>query len=149
MKLRTVTIWTTGVVLITTTIVPCLVLLFEYLALGRGATNFNVIYAIYAFTMMWLLSGSPAAVSYATTIILKTGASSFSFLILLISTIAYACLFLYAQYMFFTDDNSCTRGFWLLTPAGAFCWMIPAWLFVLIWDFRHVPKTPPQEPQVK
>jgi len=60
-----------------------------------------------------------------------------SLLILLVSIIAYIFLFVYSYFMAFIDDNSCTRGFWLLTINASYWWMIPAWIAVLVLDRRY------------
>ena len=139
MNLRNTTIWTTGTILIVTV----LAIFVDAFAFG-GTSNFNfstlawsattIFGFVYFCSMLWLFTGSPAAVSFIIARKLKYNIPAF---VLLVSTVAYGLLFLCAQYWFFADTNSCTRGFWLLMSMGALWWMVPAWITAIVLEIRH------------
>jgi hypothetical protein len=84
MNLRKVTIWTTGVMLIGTIMVPCLDLFFNFLAIR--------VFEVVDVAFIWLFSGSPLAVSLYLTIKSRSHNSDIT---LLVSTIAYGVWYIF------------------------------------------------------
>jgi len=131
MKLRTVTIWTTWLLLLVTIVAPVL----YYLAYELRGTHFSI-GAVFSFcftyALIWLFSGSPMLVSSIFALFLK---HPVSLIVLLVSTIGYGLWFVYGWCQAL-DRNCCMSGLFLLSIApGSLPVMIPAWILVA---YRHV-----------
>ena len=122
MKLRTVTIWTTGLMLLLTTAVPVLLFLGGYLQTGDGMMA-SIVIAV----LLWSFSAPPLIVSLMMAWKLKEGMPS---VVILVTTIAYGVLYVcgWCVQWFMTSRDT---GIWflgvLVLPV-----MIPVWIVVLI-----------------
>ena len=147
MTARDITIWTTGLILIATIIAPYIDVFV--LPGGSGYSPVVTIFVvIYFCSMVWLFSGSPMAVTFLIARKLKHDIPA---AILLVSSIAYSVLFVYAQYQTFIGTGGDMVALWLFAPLGSLWWMIPAWVLALILNRYYVkkaisnPETTPQE----
>ena len=142
MTLRTVTIWTTGVVLLLTILVP--IVLFCY-------ASYNLIVSerldqlgsvVYLF-LLWFSSTFPLVASYFIARYLKMG---ISLAVILGSTIVYALVYVHGLYIMFFVNGM--MFFWvmftgmLLLPA-----MIPVWFVACTVDWRYRKKNQPTPPE--
>ena len=117
MNLRNVAIWTTGVMLVGTTVLPLWIASFE------SKDIFS------AFGIIWLLSGSPILISF---VLAKTLERTISTIILLCSTITYAIWYVYwLHFIFFSGQDLAMMvilfiGIWSLPV------MLPAWIVAYV-----------------
>ena len=131
MNLHTITIWTTGAMLILTLVVPT-----HKLALG--ASVYYVVDNIVLDTLiLWLFSGSPLFISFVITLKSKRKTSSG---ILLVTTIIYVFLYAYAMHQLFYVY----LGGLALLVVGIVSLpvMIPAWITALLLNQYYATKTP-------
>ena len=140
MNLRNVTIWTTGVMMVLTLLIPVGVV-----ACG-GIFNHNIdfYHNIDIVWLAWLLSGTPLLVSFILVITLKHKNST---VILLFSTIAYGAWFVYWSVVVGIHigwDCYAHIGFYVIGPFSLPI-MLPAWITALILNWRYAKK---QELQV-
>ena len=131
MNLRTVTIWTTGLTLIGTFIVPCV-----YLFGNDGESNLIDIICSPGIWLiwgtMWFVTGSPLLVSQIIAVRLKYEIPAF---ILLLSTIIYGCWFGYVHHQQFSAP-----GRWFVLPfifVGSLYFMLPAWFIAIMLNRRY------------
>jgi len=130
MRLRTVTIWTTGLMVVVPMIVPTIWFLFFS---GKNFRDANVIDTIISECMLlWCFSGPPLVVSFIIAMILKNNSSS---LILLVSTVAYGIWYFYLLHFALTAGYLAVIA---LAYVGIFSLpvMIPVWIIVLLLN-RH------------
>jgi len=125
-QLRTVTIWTTGLMLLLTMII--ILPVFE--RFGAGDIFGDIFFA----SLLWFLSGSPLAVSFVVA--RKLGPTVIPNHILLISTIAYGAWYIYVLHDVFTS----TYKFAVFALFGIGCFAFPvmfvAWVVSLYLDFH-------------
>ena len=132
---RTVMLWTMRVILLITIAVPYLYL---FSARETVKPDFStemtamksMFFIICGCSFMWLITGFPAAVSLILAGRLKHNAPA---MILLVATIAYFLVFVcsYGQ-----EYVHCHGGEWILLSLVPLCWMIPAWIVVVILNRR-------------
>jgi hypothetical protein len=134
MNLRTVTIWTTGLMLIGTVVLP-----FMWLDLTWDDVVF--------FSVFWFFNGSPLVVSFVVVIMLRHNTSA---AILLVSTIVYGLWYVSAWYGILDANEITFVGFVILCFASGlldFSVMIPVWTIVIKLDRRYTKKaTIPTQP---
>jgi len=133
MNLRTVTIRTTGMMLIVTISVPTI------LVTGYLEQN-GVVGTIFIITFLWLFTGSPLAISLVVARKLKS--ATVPNLILLISTIAYSIWYVFVFCRVFTDSDAQAGLGLLAIGIVALPAMIPAWVAALILNWFYATKTP-------
>ena len=141
MNLRTITIWTTGLMIIVTFVVPS----FCVFVTEGARTNFSTITMsaitifniLYGMTLLWWFSGSPMAVSFIIARKLKYDTPIF---ILFVSTIAYCFLFVYSQFQYLAATGGCMSALWLLTPFSSLFWLIPVWITAIMLNRRYAKK---------
>ena len=126
MNLRNITIWTTGLALIGTMIIPAMFLFHVDDAAGFGLV-----------LLIWCLSGSPIYISFRISMRLKY---TVSIVILLVSTIVYV-----SSYVFMVVGLQALFGFGFFI-IGIFLLpvMIPVWIIAYALNRRCAK----QEPQV-
>ena len=126
MNLRTVTIWTTAVMMIGTSVVPWLLCVFHPPLLWD-----------YQILIVWSISGLPLVISLLYAIILRYHVSS---IILLIITIAYSILYVCTLPTAF----GAYLGPFALVVLGVLSLpvMTPAWIAAWLLDWHYVVKTP-------
>ena len=145
MNLRNVTIWTTGAMLIMT-VVAIFATIFPLLIVSDFSTTEKSAEAIFGIiyfgSVLWLLSGLPAAVSFVVARKLK---ADIPVIILLVSTTAYGFVFVYYWYRALKPDQ--LLGFlWYghIVPISLW-WMLPAWITALLVNRYYATKTPDPE----
>jgi hypothetical protein len=123
MNLRKVTIWTTGVMLIATLILPC-----RFFTIAP-VQSFGT---MQTFSFVWLTSGSPLVVSFILAKVLKYHISS---IIILASTIAYSIWYICVLPTVFFEDF----GVLVLLCVAILSLpvMIPAWIAAIVIEIRH------------
>jgi len=122
MNLRKVTIWTTGVVLLLTMLVPTVLSFYALYGLIVN-DRFDQLGVVGGCLFLFLCSSSlPLVVSYFITRHLKTGAS---FIVILSSTIVYALVYIHAWYQMMFFANLKAFGWLLACGMVAFFFMIP------------------------
>ena len=132
MNLRSVTIWTTGLMLIAPIIIPNVCLS----VMDSSRTNSST--PLYDMTVLGLLSVSPMVVSFIVARRLKYDIPA---LILLVSTITFCFLFVYSQCGYLADSGgNCMQALWLFTPFVSLYWLIPTWIVVLLLNSYYVKK---------
>ena len=142
MKLRNVTIWTTGMMLIVTLAVPTTLAFFvnwkEVFSRSDGGS----------FVMIALLFCSnclPPAISFAIARKLKHDIPA---LVLLVSTICYALWYGYYLYQmvfvnFWAFIGVCLTGIALLFPV-----LLPLWILALLLNLRYAKKVLPTDEKI-
>ena len=137
MNLRNVTIWTTGVMLVLTLLIPVGVIAY--------AEVFNHNIDFYHNTdivwLTWLLSGTPLLVSFILAIKLKHKVSS---VILLVSTIVYAIWFTFLSIAISMDTCGCAALVFFLIGPLSLPVMLPVWITALILNWQRARKQEPQ-----
>jgi len=127
MNLRTVTIWTTGLTLIGTMVLP-----FMWLDL-----TWDDAVVCSAF---WFFNGSPLVVSLIVAVMLRHNTST---TILLVSTIAYGLWYVSMWYSILDANEITFVGFVILCFASGlldFSVMIPVWTIAIRLDRRYAKK---------
>ena len=138
MNIRTVTIWTTGLMLFLTTATPALLFFGGFLRTGDG-----IIASVVIAALLWLFSAPPLIVSFVIARNLKCNMPT---VIILVTTILYGTSYICGW---------CIQ--WFITPRDTGIWflgvlalpvMIPAWITAYIVDWRYRKKHPtiPPEP---
>ena len=120
MNLRTITIWTTGVMLIATFIPIFYVFIIE------GFPS-QVYFAIFSMSMLWLVSGSPMLVSFVIARMLKSAV--IPNVILLMSTVAFGIWFAYMWSLVMPAPRGCNAFIILYIALDSLWWMFPTWIF--------------------
>ena len=129
MNLRTVTIWTTGLMLSVTIVVAVSVAHNSYSSKGMGAV-------MLATCAVWLFTGSPLAVSF----IITCKSKRIPPLVVILASIiiygvfygwGYTCMESEFAPLSLVTANTCSLSV-----------MIPAWIIVLLLNWRYVTKTP-------
>ena len=128
MHLRTITIWTTGLMLIGTVVLPAL-FVFNVLQHTDLPAAFRLC------SQLCLISGLPSAISFMLAIILKRSSCA---LVLLSSTIAFIPLFFYSYWRALEGGASM---FWILTPSASLPWMIFSWGVAIMLYWHYLQKT--------
>ena len=127
MNLRTVTIWTTGLMLIGTIVFP-----FMWLSLTWDDVVF--------FSVFWFFNGSPLVVSFVVVIMLRHNTSA---AILLISMVVCGLWYVSAWYGILDANEITFIGFFIL------CFllglldisvMIPVWIIAIMLNRRYTKK---------
>ena len=118
MKLRTVTIWTTKLTLLLT-------IMFYYFVGFRGNND------VFVFYVLSTIMGFSALVSSSIADYLKHNISA---LLLLVSTVAYAFLFVYVLYHFLVNNGNTQV---LLPLFTSLYWMLPTWIFILVLELYY------------
>jgi len=146
MTLRTVTIWTTGAMLIGTIIAPYIASPFVYgLSIYGDIGSPAIPILIMPFIIilrglfLWLFSGSTLGVSFIIAVKLKHAIPLF---ILLVSTVVYGFWYVYWWNMAMTGGSCMDGMFVLYIVPGSLLFLIPTWVITLLLDSRYVTKTP-------
>ena len=128
MNLRTVTIWTTAVMMLATIVAPCIFCVFH-----PPRTSQHIV----TLAFLWFTSIFPLVVSLVLAITLRYHISS---IILLVSTIAYGIWYASALPTLFFEY----LGVVILLYLGILSLpvMIPAWIAALLLNRYYVTKTP-------
>jgi len=127
MNLRSISIWTTGVMLIVTVAVPTL-LIFG-ITLGHHIRMIEAEFAV----LLWFASSTPLLISYFVSRNLQYALST---LILLFSTIVYSIAYAWVLYLAFFIDGMMLILL-LYIGVASLSVMIPAWITALVIEIRH------------
>lgn len=141
MNLRSVTIWTTWLVMIGTLVAPYPYLWMQENRYFPMESWFVSLGRVVAKDLgMWLFYGSPLLVSW---IIARRLKHPFSQGILLLSVMGYGFCAAYAMYMVYVNNDGPEGGlFMFFAPMLALPWTIPIWIIALILNSYYVKNNP-------